>query len=60
MRALVSFPKLSGGRMAQAKSLNDAEIKRVFRIIDTTKYAERNRLIFSLSIYAGMRVGEIA
>jgi integrase/recombinase XerD len=32
----------------------------VFRIIETTRHAERNRLAFVLSIYAGMRIGEIA
>lgn len=46
--------------MAQASVLSDADIRRVFRIIETTRYAERNRVAFVLSIYAGMRVGEIA
>lgn len=46
--------------MAQASVLTDADIRRVFRIIETTRQAERNRLAFVLSIYAGMRVGEIA
>jgi integrase/recombinase XerD len=46
--------------MAQASVLTDAEVKRVFRIIETTRRAARNRLAFVLSIYAGMRVGEIA
>jgi integrase/recombinase XerD len=46
--------------MAQASILTDAEIRRVFRIIETTRHAERNRLAFVLSIYAGLRVGEIA
>jgi integrase len=32
----------------------------VFRIIETTRYAERNRLCFTLSIFVGLRVGEIA
>ena len=31
-----------------------------FRIIETTRHAKRNRLVFVLSIYAGLRVGEIA
>jgi integrase/recombinase XerD len=47
-------------QMAQASVLTDAEIRRVFRIIETTRHAVRNRLAFILSIYAGMRVGEIA
>ena len=45
--------------MAQASVLTDTEIRRVFRIIETTRHAERNRLAFMLSIYAGLRVGEI-
>lgn len=46
--------------MAQASVLTDTEIRRVFRIIETTRHAERNRLAFTLSIYSGLRVGEIA
>jgi integrase/recombinase XerD len=46
--------------MAQASVLTDTEIKRVFRIIETTRHSARNRLAFILSIYAGLRVGEIA
>jgi integrase/recombinase XerD len=46
--------------MAQASVLTDTEIRRVFRIIETTRHAERNRLAFVLSVYAGLRVGEIA
>ena len=46
--------------MAQASVLSDNDIRRVFRIIETARHAERNRLAFVLSIYAGMRVGEIA
>jgi integrase/recombinase XerD len=46
--------------MAQASALTDTEIRRVFRIIETTRYADRNRLAFALSIFAGLRVGEIA
>jgi integrase/recombinase XerD len=46
--------------MSQASVLTDTEIKRVFRIIETTRHAARNRLAFVLSIYAGLRVGEIA
>jgi integrase/recombinase XerD len=40
--------------------LTDNDVRRVFRIIETTRHAERNRLAFVLSIYAGLRVGEIA
>jgi integrase/recombinase XerD len=46
--------------MAQASVLTESEIRRVFRIIETTRHADRNRLAFVLSIYAGLRVGEIA
>ena len=46
--------------MAQASVLTESEIRRVFRIIETTRHAERNRLAFVLSIFAGLRVGEIA
>ena len=46
--------------MAQASVLTDTEIRRVFRIIGTTRHVERNRLAFALSIFAGLRVGEIA
>jgi integrase/recombinase XerD len=46
--------------MAQASVLTDADIRRIFRIIETTRHADRNRLAFILSIYGGMRVGEIA
>ena len=43
--------------MTQASVLNKSEIRRVFCIIDTTGHAERNRLAFVLSLFAGMRVG---
>jgi integrase len=46
--------------MAQASILTENDVRRVFRIIETTRHAERNRLAFVLSIYAGLRVGEIA
>ena len=44
----------------KAAVLTEGEIRRVFRIIETTRHAERNRVAFVLSIYAGLRVGEIA
>jgi integrase/recombinase XerD len=40
--------------MAQASVLTDNEIRRVFRIIETTRHADRNRLAFVLSVYAGL------
>jgi integrase/recombinase XerD len=59
----VAFQIICSGNeiiMAQASVLTDNEIRRVFRIIETTRHAERNRLAFVLSVYAGLRVGEIA
>jgi integrase/recombinase XerD len=46
--------------MALASILTESDIRRVFRIIETTRHSELNRLAFILSIYAGMRIGEIA
>src|SRR6476659_6111608 len=46
--------------MAQASVLSENDIRRVFRIVETTRHADRNRLALVLSIYAGLRVGEIA
>ena len=46
--------------MKRAHILTEREIKRVFGHISERAFAERNRAMFQLSIYAGMRVGEIA
>lgn len=46
--------------MAKAKVLTKDEIKRVMRIADTGNNGLRDRVALSLSIMAGMRVGEIA
>ena len=46
--------------MKRAHVLTEREIKRVFALIAQRQFAERNRALFHLSIYAGMRVGEIA
>jgi integrase/recombinase XerD len=46
--------------MSQASVLTENEVRRVFRIISTTRHAQRNRVAFVLSVFAGMRVGEIA
>jgi integrase/recombinase XerD len=46
--------------VGQASVLTDSDIRRVFRIIETTRYWQRNRCAFVISIYAGLRVGEIA
>lgn len=46
--------------MAQAKTLTAAEFDQVFKYISTRKYALRNRTLFLISHWSGMRVGEIA
>ena len=46
--------------MKRAHILTEREIKRVFAHISESAFAERNRAMFQVSIYAGMRVGEIA
>ena len=46
--------------MKRAHILTEREIKRVLAHIAERPFAERNRAMFQLSIYAGMRVGEIA
>ena len=46
--------------MKRSHVLNDREIKRVFDEISRSAFPARNRAMFQLSIYAGMRVGEIA
>lgn len=46
--------------MAKAKVLTREEIKRVMRIADAGRNGLRDRVALSLSILAGMRVGEIS
>jgi integrase/recombinase XerD len=46
--------------MKQAKVLTQTEIKRLLRVVSTTKHAARNRLIVMLSYLAGLRACEIA
>ena len=46
--------------MAKAKVLTRDEIKRVMRIADTGRNGLRDRVALSLSMLAGMRIGEIA
>ena len=46
--------------MKQAKILTKAEYKRVMHVIDAHRYAVRNRTMFALSFYAGLRACEIA
>ena len=46
--------------MKRSHVLNDREIKRVFATITRSAFPARNSAMFMLSIYAGMRVGEVA
>ena len=46
--------------MKQARLLKKDEFKRVLAVIDAHKHSERNRIIFYLSFYAGLRACEIA
>ena len=46
--------------MKQAPVLNDKQVKRLFNSPKMTKYESRNRLILSLSYYAGLRAIEIS
>jgi integrase/recombinase XerD len=55
---LIYLPK--GKNMGQAKTLTDVDVRKILRHINTTKYALRNRCIFLMGLWSGMRVGEIA
>ena len=46
--------------MATAKPLTATEIQKVYAYIDQHTYAERNRLMLTLTIAAGLRVSEVA
>ena len=46
--------------MKQAKILTKAEYMRVMHVIDAHRHAVRNRTMFALSFYAGLRACEIA
>jgi integrase/recombinase XerD len=46
--------------MKQARLLKKDEFKRVLAIIDAHNHSDRNRVIFYLSFYAGLRACEIA
>ena len=46
--------------MAKAKVLSKEEVKRVMRIADTGRNGLRDKTAMALSIYAGMRIGEVA
>lgn len=46
--------------MAKAKVLTGEQVKRALRVAESSNLGERDKLALALSIYAGMRVGEIA
>jgi integrase/recombinase XerD len=46
--------------MATAKALTAQEIEKVYAHIDQHAYAQRNRLMLTLTIAAGLRVSEVA
>ena len=46
--------------MAQAKTLTQAEIEQLLSHINTRKYAARNISMMLLTLWAGLRIGEVA
>lgn len=46
--------------MSQAKTLTDAEVEQVLQHIKLHSYALRNRVMFLMGLWSGMRVGSIA
>jgi integrase/recombinase XerD len=46
--------------MAQAKTLTPAEVQKVLDYIETRSMAHRDRAMFLMTCWSGMRVGEIA
>jgi integrase/recombinase XerD len=46
--------------MKQARVLTPNEMKRLLKVVSTTKHPERNRLVIMLSYLAGLRACEIA
>ncbi len=46
--------------MAQAKTLNEAEVQRVLDYVSNKRYGQRDRAMLLISHLSGMRVGEIA
>ena len=46
--------------MSQAKTLTEKELKKVLIYISLHKHAARNRAMFLLTHWSGMRVGEVA
>jgi integrase/recombinase XerD len=48
------------GKMAQAATLNDAQIKRALRYCQSRRYVTRDSTILLFSIYTGLRAKELA
>lgn len=46
--------------MPQAKTLTPAEIEKVLHFIDSKPSAQRNRVMFLLTVWAGFRVSEVS
>ena len=46
--------------MAQAKTLTQADINKVLAYIAQHEYAERNKMMFLIGLFCGLRVSEIA
>ena len=44
----------------QAKTLTNVDVKRILEFIALKKHAARNRAMFLVTLYAGLRVGEVA
>jgi integrase/recombinase XerD len=44
----------------QAKTLTNVDVKRILDFIALKKHAARNRAMFLVTLYAGLRVGEVA
>ena len=46
--------------MAQAKSLTQNEIDQILRHIDSKRMGYRDRVMFLLTVWSGMRIKEVA
>ena len=46
--------------MAKAKVLSNDQVKRALRVAESSSLGQRDKLAMALSIFAGMRVGEIS
>lgn len=59
----IAIAKLYLGRKTmakQAKTLNQQELRRVLDYVATRKHSLRNRALITISMYSGMRCGEIS